>query len=269
MNKDQAALCEQIVACVRHMDLCIVERLCSELEHIPTSDHTVEIGRLIRLASQAPVRDDLADLMNMWSKTTEPITPSNLAWAIRSAAVADQIHRAEQSIELVWTGPTSSDVKLRRTQQVLLDLIRNARASVMIVTFAAYKVPEVAEELVKAADRGVSIALILESPEESEGKVAFEALQALGTKVGEKSRVYVWPHEKRPHDSEGHHGPMHVKCAIVDGRALLVSSANLTEFAHNINMELGVLIRGENVPSKVMSHFDRLIGEGVFTQIVL
>lgn len=56
---------------------------------------------------------------------------------------------------------------------------------------------------------------------------------------------------------------MHAKCAVADGARLLVSSANLTEFALNMNMELGLLVRGEELPGRVVEHLNHLIRERV------
>jgi phosphatidylserine/phosphatidylglycerophosphate/cardiolipin synthase-like enzyme len=42
-----------------------------------------------------------------------------------------------------------------------------------------------------------------------------------------------------------------------------VSSANLTDYALNLNMELGVLIAGGSQPQTVMAQFEALIAQGV------
>jgi PLD-like domain len=43
---------------------------------------------------------------------------------------------------------------------------------------------------------------------------------------------------------------LHAKCAVIDSNLLFLSSANLTEFAFNLNMELGVLIKGGSLPAR-------------------
>jgi phosphatidylserine/phosphatidylglycerophosphate/cardiolipin synthase-like enzyme len=68
---------------------------------------------------------------------------------------------------MVWTGPTFRGTALRRTDQALLELIPEARTSIIVVTFAAYKVPLVSDALLEAAGRGVEIMLILECSDES------------------------------------------------------------------------------------------------------
>jgi phosphatidylserine/phosphatidylglycerophosphate/cardiolipin synthase-like enzyme len=50
-----------------------------------------------------------------------------------------------------------------------------------------------------------------------------------------------------------------VKCAVADGEWLFLSSANLTQQAFTINMELGSLIRGGTLPIRVEQRFNELI----------
>ena len=81
------------------------------------------------------------------------------------------------------------------------------------------------------------------------------------------STVYYWPQENRPHDENGKHGILHVKCAVADGKQILLSSANLTEYAFSINMELGMLVTGGKLPGQVEQHFRRLIETGVLARV--
>jgi cardiolipin synthase len=136
-----------------------------------------------------------------------------------------------------------------------------------LVTFAAYKVPILRDALLAAARRGVSITLIFESPDASDGKTAFAGLDALGDDLRELSGVYVWPLDMRTKDRAGRYGSLHAKFAVADEAALLVSSANLTEYALNLNMELGLLVRGGDLPALVVGHLRRLVEERVLLPI--
>jgi len=40
---------------------------------------------------------------------------------------------------------------------------------------------------------------------------------------------------------------------------LFITSANLTDYAMNLNMEMGVLIRGGGMPKQVEGHFEGMI----------
>ena len=114
-----------------------------------------------------------------------------------------------------------------------------------------------------AFGREVKIRLILESSDESDGKITVDAVHALGEQLAKQACVYTWPLEKRPKNESGKHGSLHIKCAIADEEAVLISSANLTDYALNLNMELGLLIKRGTVPADIANHFNRLICENI------
>jgi phosphatidylserine/phosphatidylglycerophosphate/cardiolipin synthase-like enzyme len=89
----------------------------------------------------------------------------------------------------------------------------------------------------------------------------------LGVVLAASSTVYEWPRDRRPKHDDGRTGSLHVKCALADDDHLLISSANLTEFALNLNMELGMLVRGGDIPRRVGAHLRGLIESGVLTAI--
>jgi phosphatidylserine/phosphatidylglycerophosphate/cardiolipin synthase-like enzyme len=105
--------------------------------------------------------------------------------------------------------------------------------------------------------------VVVESEVESGGKVTFEMSQALGSEVAKHATLYTWPRELRPETGNGKRASLHAKCAVADGERLLVSSANLTEYAFTKNMELGLLVEGGDVPSRVQAHLEALISSGV------
>lgn len=104
-------------------------------------------------------------------------------------------------------------------------------------------------------------------PYATECKITHDALVGLGDGIAQVAQVYEWPLDERPRDANGHHGSLHVKCAVADESAALISSANLTEFALNLNMEMGVLVRGGELPRQVASHLTELIDAGVLRLI--
>lgn len=87
--------------------------------------------------------------------------------------------------------------------------------------------------------------------------------QVLGSEVAEHASFYTWPSALRPEVGSGKRASLHAKCAVADGERLLVSSANLTEYAFTKNMELGPLVEGGDVPRRVQAHLEALIATGV------
>ena len=114
---------------------------------------------------------------------------------------------------MVWTGPEVTTIPLRRTDRVLLQLIKEAREEITLVSFAVYKIPEIAQALQGALNRGVEVRLIAEDPEVAE-KIPFGVKEALGKNIIEQTQVFIWPKHKRPVDNEGRYGSLHIKCAI-------------------------------------------------------
>ena len=168
-----------------------------------------------------------------------------------------------------WSGPAPAAEAhpFRRTEQAILQVLDSARQRITLVSYAVYRIPHICEALVRAARRGVQINVIVETPDKLEGENEYSTLRALGDDVAACSAVYYWPKEKRGQDDNGKLGILHVKCAVADGRWLFLSSANLTEYAFTINMELGVLVTGGKLPGQVQEHFDRMIRNGTLGRI--
>lgn len=184
-----------------------------------------------------------------------------VALALAAARQRDEVAMG-QRVSIVWTGPETAAVAKRRTDQALLELIAMARSRLIVVSFAVYKVPDVVAALVACSERGCDVAVVVESEAESGGNVTFEMSQALGSEVAEHATLYTWPSELRPDVGSGRRASLHAKCAIADGERLLVSSANLTEYAFTKNMELGLLVEGGDVPARVEAHLEALIEGG-------
>ena len=205
------------------------------------------------------VREEVEELLALWREHMPDIGADTLAFSLLTAAHTAQQHRETQSIELVWTGTQSQVLPLRRTDQALLQLIKEAQQRLLVVSFAVYKVRNIVDALIEAAREGVEISILLESSDESEGKLTFDAMKAMGAEIRKQARFYTWPSKNRPLSPVGKHGILHAKAAVADGRVLFISSANLTEYAMHLNMELGVLIRGGELPKQVDAHFDEMM----------
>lgn len=243
----------------------VIEVIARELER--RADASDDVGRVLARVNQPKARDQLAELLEAWRSEQPELSGPAVAWSLRAAATTDAWHRARQQVELVWTGPAPHGTTLRRTDQALLEMIRGATKRITIVTFAAYKVPEIHSALLAAGDRGVEMTFIVESPDSSDGKVDFDPLPALGAYLAKNARAYVWPLDQRARDLEGRHGTLHAKCAVVDDARLLISSANFTGDAMLLNLELGILIEGGELPRRVSEHLETLRSRGVLSPI--
>ncbi len=264
MRPEEAKLLEVIAAAARDLPRSVVEELCDALEDLADDTSSEQRASLPAKIASPAARTRVRGLVEAWGSAPK-VSPANLAWALRAASEADERRRREQTVELVWTGPSPRGTVFRRTDQVLLELIRSARRTLHIVTFAAYKIPLLNEAMLAAAGCGVELSFVFESPDA--GKLSFDATRALGEELRSRSNVYVWPPDKRPSDTAGRYGSLHAKFAVADTDAVLISSANLTEYALALNMELGLLVRGGGLPSRVVGHLQRLMNEGTLVPV--
>lgn len=162
--------------------------------------------------------------------------------------------RSLESIELVWTGPTTPFVSPRRTEQALQQVIGSATKTLFLTSFVAYDVKSIVSELNVAASRDVSVAMILEASSEHGGSISIDVIGKMRDLVP-SARLYGW------NDKQGEFsgGRVHAKVAVADSSVCFITSANLTGYAMERNMEAGVLITGGEIPRQLSSHLESLI----------
>lgn len=195
-------------------------------------------------------------LFEAWKGTT--ITADELALMLLAAShVAAKVAR-QQSIELVWTGPTTPFVSTRRTEQALLQVISSAQSTLFITSFVAYDVSSIVAALNEASGRGVSISMLLELSQEHGGSIALDVIGKMRNLVP-AARLYGWLSKQW----EFADGRVHAKVAVADGTVCFITSANLTRYAMERNMEAGLLISGGHVPQMLNDHLSSLVTTGV------
>lgn len=212
-------------------------------------------------------REAAADFLDLWHSRASTVGSEAVAIALLTAAKSEHDHRHEETVEIVWTGPEPAETRFRQTEQAILEVVNSATRHLTVVSYAVYRIPRIREALVAAANRGVVIRLIVETPNRIEGQGEYDCLLALGDNVASACSVYYWPQENRPKDDNGKIGILHVKCAVADGHRMFLSSANFTEYAFTINMELGLLVTGGKLPGMVERHFERLVEVGDFLRV--
>lgn len=224
-------------------------------------------ARLLHQLPKASLRVLLGDLIETWQFEASHLSSNAIASSLATADYCAKEAKQELSLELVWTGPNPGLTPLRRTDQVLLQLIREAKQELIIVSFAVYKIPELAKALINAIERGVTLRIVAETPRTSQGKIPFGIDSALGKEILQQAQVLVWPLDQRLTDQNGKYGSLHVKCALRDRQHLLISSANLTEYALSLNMEMGLLLHNEVMGIQVHEHIEQLINNKILVSI--
>lgn len=176
--------------------------------------------------------------------------------------VALAAKHAAPTTELVWTGPSTPVVPVRRTEQVLCELIRCAERRLTMTSFGIFQVRRLVEDLEHALARGVTLRIVLGDREAHSDQEIDRQRHQLGRAVAARATLLQWPSERRSRDEQGHAGLMHVKAAVADSRIAFLTSANLTEAALERNMELGVRIRGGGLPASIDRLIDALVESG-------
>ena len=243
----------------------------AHLARLLQNESDLNWGRLSHLLRAAiPQMDNqerVQRFMIEWQSLTQPPTPPEMGLLVQAVSFALAHQRRKQKIELTWTGPHSPETNLRRTDQTLMELIHAAQERILIVSFVVYKAKAILNSLEQAADRGVEITIVLESPDASEGKIAYSAIHSLGAALREKSRVFTWPAAKRPTNIEGKIGSLHAKTGVADGKMVYLSSANITDYAMTVNMEMGLLVMNPEIATTIERHFDALIARQVLMEV--
>lgn len=176
-----------------------------------------------------------------------------VASAFRTASRVSRNMRDEARAELVWSGPDTKIVPVRRTEQVILEMIRSATERLLFVSFVAYNIESLLEALREAMERGVQVSFLLEDPEA--GHIKGDPMGLIKGALP-KAKVYRWSPESR---LDHGNGSVHAKCVLADGRAVFITSANLTNAAMERNMELGIKITGGAIPDQLQAHFGAMV----------
>lgn len=187
-----------------------------------------------------------------WQHTN--VSSDELALMLLAASHVYTKATSEQSTELVWTGPTTPFVSARRTEQALLQVINSAAHSLFITSFVAYNVSPIVEALNAADGRGVIITMLLESSQEHGGSITIDVIGKMrGLVPG--AQLYAW----RDKTGDFTNGRVHAKVAVADKTSCFITSANLTSYAMEKNMEAGVLISGGAIPGVLADHLVSLL----------
>jgi len=251
-------LTRQIQQVVLRSPLRLMKQICVQLDI--SADWPQVHGKVAPLLPSSDLGEVFAQVFASAQVLNHP--PSQLAFALRSAAAVEEYHRHAEQVELVWTGPAPSRLALRWIDEALLQLISSARHTLTLMSFAVYPVERLSSALENAIQRGVVVRFFLELDTHKVAAPSFAAMN--GAKA---IHIYTWADEYRFRTTANKYGTLHAKAAVADGQCLLISSANLTEHAMSLNMELGLLITGGELPRKLDLLLDDFVERGVFVSI--
>ncbi|WP_414154278.1 DISARM system phospholipase D-like protein DrmC [Pseudomonas sp. BNK-43-a] len=211
-------------------------------------------------AGRGAVQNALSNLFRVW--VDEFTALDNMALALQLAALKEAVLLTEgdaTQAEVVWTGPKVEGSYLRATRQVVQDIISAAQSELLVVGYwlAGKKdhegiIKDIVELMAHAVTRGVKVTMVLDEGEKGYGKNNRDTLVALWPKDIALPKLLTW---KIPAGDK--HLKLHAKVLVADRHDALATSANLTMYALDRNIEMGVRAQGK--PSEQIAvHFDLL-----------
>jgi cardiolipin synthase len=219
------------------------------------------ISTIAKLASgRSNVYDSLTTLISIWKDKLPNASNEEYAFQINSIKEAITLSEKEATrIELVWTGPKIEGSYLRATRQVIQDIIYGAKRELLVVGYwlSAKEdqegiVSEIIELIANAVDKGIKVVIILDEGEKGYGKNNRNTLISLWPKNVCLPELLTWEIPRT--DS---HLKLHAKVLVADRFDALITSANLTMYALDRNIEMGVRLQG--IQSEIIQlHFDLL-----------
>lgn len=180
-------------------------------------------------------------------------------------------------LEVAWSGPEGRAPEHRTTLAVVQEMFATFRKSLLVSTYVVDigdRANELFGQLAARMDHEAELRVrfFLNVPVPWKGDLPADSIGSFRTKF----RKRVWPGRRFPEiwfdpralRPTGERAVLHAKCVIADERDAFVTSANFTEAAHGRNIELGVLIRGEEHARAVARPFEALIEAGRVERLI-
>lgn len=228
------------------------EKIRAIASRLRRTDCSKAAGALDGVVGTPMAKAMLDEIIDAWRMTN--VDAGELASMLLAASHAFSHAIARQTTELVWTGPKTPFVSARRTEQALLQVINAAQHGLFITSFVAYDVSTIVKALNAASERGVVVSMLLELSKQQGGNITFDVLGKMKVLVP-TAKLYAWRDKAEPFTD----GSVHAKVAVADGETCFITSANLTGYAMDRNMEAGVLITGGQVPLLLYDHLHALV----------
>lgn len=248
-------LIDAVIMLVESMHPSHVNRLASIIR-----DQDVEKEAFLHEQIGFAQEEILRLLLERWK--VSDVTQQELAGMLIGASRAYYVERSRESIDLVWTGPSTEMVATRRTEQVLLEVIGAARSTLFLSSFVVTRVESIIDALSSAVNRRVDVSILLESNNSYGNHPSQDHIVFMNDALP-KATIYVW----KKKDDGFVNGKVHAKLAVADGSICFITSANLTGHAMEKNMECGVLIRGGDIPDRLNRHLNALVKTRIITPI--
>jgi len=246
-------------------DAAGLESVCGALDMGQLSRESTAATRAAVAGGNAGVERHLRSLQDAWSSAGPDLSGPALALVMRtSIAAVAAFRRQVPSTQVVWTGPKVEGSFLRATREVVRELLRGAQAELLVVGYwiAARDdsegiIEEVIASLADAVTKGLTVSFVIDERIRSDGRDNRRVLLSVWPDGVALPKILTW---RLPPGDE--HLKLHAKLLVADRRDALVTSANLTSYAMERNIEMGVRIVGQPAVD-IARHFDLLESDGI------
>lgn len=172
------------------------------------------------------------------------------------SSVRDKVTKSMDEIEICWTGPPSLEVVAKSTDSVIGDMIKRARREILIV---GYRITDSDITLKKIADAMMHVNGIIMVIDNDKKRTNLTSINDAFKGIG-RPRIYI--HKKK---EKGFY-KVHAKIIIIDGKEMLLTSANITHHGLKRNFEMGVRTLGSSAKD-AHSLVMKMIDEKYFEEI--
>lgn len=246
-------------------DASALDGVCSALETGRLTRGSTAATRAAVAEGSAIVESHVRSLQDAWTAAGPDLSGRALALVLRtSVAAVAAFRRQVPSTQVVWTGPKVEGSFLRATREVVRELLRGAQAELLVVGYwiAARDdgegvIEEVIAALAEAVRSGLTVSVVIDERVRSDGRNNRQILVSAWPVDVALPKILTW--RLPPSDQ---HVKLHAKVLLADRRDALVTSANLTSYAMDRNMEMGVRVIGHPA-ADIARHFDLLELNGV------
>ena len=198
----------------------------------------------------------------------------------RLADTQDALQHERDSWSFVWSGPEPLHARTADTFATVDQLLRQAKRSILIATYNIGLSDDFRALLERIAKRLEAKELqrvqLFFHPVQIQDKLGHEPMAAIRSWF--EKEVWPWPAkpeayvDKRLLQKRVEHCLQHAKVVIADAEtpqaSALVTSANFSEAAQRHNFEAGWLVREPWRADMVNSHFQKLVAEGQFVEVL-
>lgn len=242
-----------------------LEQTCLALEQGRLTRRSTAVVREVVANGNVSIEQCLRVLLQAWNDVGDNLSGETLALLLRaSVGAVEEFRKVVPTTQVVWTGPSVDGSYLRSTREVVRDIIRGATSELLVVGYwlAARDdgegiIADVIEMLATAVRRKVSVTVVFDERVRADGRDNLQILVSIWPANSSLPEILTW---KLP--STDRHVKLHAKVLVADRNDALITSANLTSYAMDRNMEMGARIIGRPA-ADIAGHFHLLADKGV------